>query len=167
MNNTTKEHMEIVNRILRYLKMTLGRGLLYKKNDTGDVEVFLDADWVGDVLDRRSTFGYCSYVWGKLVTWRSKKQSVVSRSSIEAEFRSLALGICEGIWIQRLLNELGIATEKPIKMFYDNQAAISIAKNLVHHDRTKHIEIDSFAKAHYKILQDLYSYKIPNDRHTH
>ncbi|KAL6323481.1 hypothetical protein AAG906_039054 [Vitis piasezkii] len=148
--------METVNRILRYLKMTLGRGLLYKKNDTGDVEVFLDADWVGDVLDRRSTSGYCSY-----------KQSIVSRSSVEAEFRSLALGICEGIWIQRLLNELGISTEKPIKMFCDNQAAISIAKNLVHHDRTKHIEIDSFAKAHYKILQDLYSYKIPNDRHTH
>ena len=157
MNNTTKELMETVNRILRYLKMTLGRGLLYKNNDTGDVEVFSDADRTSDVLGRRSTSGYCSYVWGKLVTWRSKKQSVVS-SSVEAEFRSLALGICEGIWIQRLLNELGISTEKLVKMFCDNQVAISIAKNPVHHDRTKHIKIDSFAKAHYKI---------PNDRHTH
>lgn len=67
---------------------------------------------------------------------------MVSRSSAEADFRSLALGICEGIWIQKLLSELGVTTTKPIKMFYDNQAAISIAKNPVHHDRTKHIEMD-------------------------
>ena len=73
MNNPTKEHMEAVNRILRYLKMTPGKGLLYKKNDTRDVEIFSDADWAGDMLDRRSTSGYCSYVWGNLVTWRSKK----------------------------------------------------------------------------------------------
>ena len=142
MNNATEEHMEAVNRILRYLKMTPGRGLLYKKNDTREVEVFLDADWAGDVSNRRSTSGYSSYVWVNLVTWRSKKQSVVSRSSAEAAFRSLAPGIYEGIWMQKLLNELGISTEKPIKMFYDNQAAISIAKNPVHHDRTKHIKID-------------------------
>ena len=134
--------MEAVNRILRYLKMTPGKGLLYKKNDTRDVEVLSDANWASDVLDRQSTSGYCSYVWGNLVTWKSKKQFVVSRSSAEAELRSLALGICEGIWIQRLLNELGISIEKLIKMFYDNQTAISIAKNLVHHDSMKHIKID-------------------------
>ena len=99
MNNPTEEHMEVVNRILRYLKMTPRKGLLYKKNDTRDVEVLSDANWAGDVLDRRSTSGYCFYVWGNLVTWKNKKQFVVSRSSVEAEFRSLALGICEGIWI--------------------------------------------------------------------
>ena len=72
----------------------------------------------------------------------STKQSVVSRSSGEAEFRALTLGICEEIWIQRLLGELGVTNEKPVKMLCDNQAAISIAKNPVHHNRTKHIEID-------------------------
>ena len=76
------------------------------------------------------------------MTWRSKKQSVVSRSSAESEFRALALGICEGMWILRLLKELRIETDSPIQMYCDNQAAISIAKNPVHHDRTKHIEID-------------------------
>ncbi|RVX13764.1 Retrovirus-related Pol polyprotein from transposon TNT 1-94 [Vitis vinifera] len=81
MNNPTEKHMTAVIRILRYLKMTPGKG-------------------------------YCSFVWGNLVTWRSKKQSVVARSSAEAEFRAMA------------------------------QAAISIAKNPVHHDRTKHVEID-------------------------
>lgn len=61
---------------------------------------------------------------------------------MESEYYALALGICEGMWFQRLLNELGITTMKTTRMFYDNQATINIAKNLVHHDKTKHIEID-------------------------
>lgn len=64
MNNPIEEHMEAVNIILKYLNMTRGKGLLYKKNDTKDVEVFSDADWASDVSDRRSTSGYCSYAWG-------------------------------------------------------------------------------------------------------
>ena len=142
MNNPTEEHIEVVNRILRYLKMTPGKSLLYKKNDARNVEIFSDVDWAGDISDKRSTSGYCSYVWRNLVTWRSKKQSVVARSSAEAEFRVLTLGICEGMWNHILLGELGMATEGPIKIYYDNKAAISIAGNPVHHDRTQHIEID-------------------------
>ncbi|RVW63213.1 Copia protein [Vitis vinifera] len=79
---------------------------------------------------------------GNLVTWRSKKQSVVARSSAEAECKALAQGICEGIWIKRVLSKLGQTSSSPILMMCDNQAAISIAKNPVHHDRTKHVEID-------------------------
>ena len=106
------------------------------------IKVYTDADRARDVTDRRSTSGYCSYVWGNLVTWRSEKQSVVSRSSAEVEFKALAFAICEGIWLKRLLGELGVFTEESIHMFCGNQAAISIAKNHVHHDKTKHIEID-------------------------
>ncbi|RVW63221.1 Retrovirus-related Pol polyprotein from transposon RE1 [Vitis vinifera] len=142
MNNPNEEHMEAVYRILRYLKLTLGKGLFFEKNQRRDIEVFSDADWVGSVQDRRSTSGYCTYVWGNLVTWRSKKQSVVSRSSAEAEFRAMAHDICEEIWLRRVLKELKISDEEPMKMFCDNQSTISIAKNPVHHDRTKHVEID-------------------------
>ncbi|XP_062103692.1 secreted RxLR effector protein 161-like [Humulus lupulus] len=142
MNNPTEEHVEAVTRILRYLKMTLGKGLLFRKNENKEIRVYTDADWAGDITNKRSTSGYCSYVWGNLVTWRSKKQTVVSRSSVEADFRALALGICEGIWLKKLLGELGVFTEESIQIFCDNQAAISIIKNHVHHDRTKHIEID-------------------------
>ncbi|RVW22853.1 Retrovirus-related Pol polyprotein from transposon TNT 1-94 [Vitis vinifera] len=109
----TEEYMEAVYRILRYLKMTPGKGLFFRKTENRDTEVYSDADWEGNIIDRRSTSGYCSFVWGNLVTWRSKKQSVVARSSAEAEYRALAQGI-----------------------------SISIAKNPVHHDRTKHVEID-------------------------
>ncbi|RVW64346.1 Retrovirus-related Pol polyprotein from transposon RE1 [Vitis vinifera] len=80
----TEEHMEAVYRILRYLKMTPGKGLFFRKTENHDTEVYSDADWAGNIIDRRSTSGYCSFVWGNLVTWRSKKQSVVARSSAEA-----------------------------------------------------------------------------------
>ncbi|RVW17801.1 Retrovirus-related Pol polyprotein from transposon RE1 [Vitis vinifera] len=142
MHSPTEEHMEAVYRILRYLKMTPGKGLFFRKTENRDTEVYSDADWAGNIIDRRSTSRYCSFVWGNLVTWRSKKQSVVARSSAEAEYRALAQGICEGIWIKRVLSELGQTSSSPILMMCDNQAAISIAKNPVHHDRTKHVEID-------------------------
>ena len=76
------------------------------------------------------------------MTWHSKKQQVVARSSAEAEFRALAHGVCEGIWLKRLLIELRIETEGLIEVLYDNQSTIAIAKNLMHHNRTKHVEID-------------------------
>ncbi|RVW52356.1 Retrovirus-related Pol polyprotein from transposon RE2 [Vitis vinifera] len=142
MNNPTKKHMTAVIRILRYLKMTPGKGLFFQRTTKKEIEIFSDADWAGSVTDRRSTSGYCSFVWGNLVTWRSKKQSVVARSSAEAEFRAMAQGICEGIWLNRLLEELRIPLKHPMVLYCDNQAAISIAKNPVHHDRTKHVEID-------------------------
>ena len=134
--------MNDVHCILRYLKMTPGKGLYFKKNTSRDVKIFSDADWAGSVTDRRSTSGYCSYVWGNLVTRRSKKQSVVSRSSAEAEFRAMAHGICEGIWLKLMLTELKFPMEDSMELMCDNQAAISIAKNPVHHDRTKNVEID-------------------------
>ncbi|RVW60619.1 Copia protein [Vitis vinifera] len=130
------------DRILQYLKKSPSRGLYFKKTSSREVEVFTDADWAGSLTDRRSTTGYCSYVWGNLVTWRSKKQSVVARSSAEAEFRAMAHGICEGMWLQRILKELGIISNSTLTVLCDNKATISIAKNPVQHDRTKHVEID-------------------------
>ncbi|KAK4277183.1 hypothetical protein QN277_015217 [Acacia crassicarpa] len=137
-----QKHLNEVYRILRYLKGSPGRGLLFKKTDKRNVELFTDADWAGDQDDRKSTSGYCTYVWGNLVTWRSKKQSVVARSSAEAEYRAVALGICEGIWIKRVLEDLRKCINLPIKVYCDNMAAINIAHNPVQHDRTKHVEID-------------------------
>ena len=106
------------------------------------IEVYVDADWVGSVSDRRSTSRYCTFVWGNLVTWRSKKQTVVARSNAEAELRLVAQGICEGLWLKILLAELEVPLQSPLEVFCDNKAAISIFHNPVHHDRTKHLEVD-------------------------
>ena len=76
------------------------------------------------------------------MTWRSKKQQVVSRSSVEAEYRGMTLGICELLWLRNLLNDLGVKPKATMKLYCDNKSAIDIAHNPVQHDRTKHVEID-------------------------
>ena len=143
MHSPNEDHLQAVFRILRYLKGSPGKGLLFTKQDQPlTIEAFTDADWASSVDDRRSTSGYCTFLGGNLITWRSKKQVVVARSSAEAEFRSVALGICELVWIKSLMKELRMTTEFPMKLYCDNKAAVSIAHNPVQHDRTKHVEID-------------------------
>lgn len=73
LNNTLEEHMNVVYRILRYLKGSPGRGLMFRKTLNRNLEIYTDEDWAGSPIDRKSTSGYCTYVWGNLVTWRSKK----------------------------------------------------------------------------------------------
>ncbi|KAA0060528.1 hypothetical protein IC582_014265 [Cucumis melo] len=137
-----EKHMEAVNRILRYLKNTPGKGLMFKKTNRKTIKAYTDSDGAGSVVDRKSTSGYCTFVWGNLVTWRSKKQNVMARSSAETEYRAMSLGICEEIWFQKVLSDLHQECETPLKFFSDNKAAISIANNLIQHDRTKHVKID-------------------------
>ena len=74
MHSPGPEHFDAAYRILKYLKGTPGKGLLFEKHGHLQVEVYTDADWAGSVIDRRSTSGYCTFVGGNLVTWRSKKQ---------------------------------------------------------------------------------------------
>ena len=141
MHNPSKQHMDAVVRILRYLKSAPGKGLLFSKHGNTDILGYSYSDWAGKG-DRRSTSGYLTFVGGNLVTWKSKKQKVVSLSSAEAEYRAMVKGICELLWLKRLMGELGFSSEKPMKLFCDNQSAIKIAENPVQHDRTKHVEID-------------------------
>ena len=94
--------------------------------------------------DRRSTSSYFTFVGGNLVTWKSKKHNVVARSSVEAEFKGIALGLCEALWLRLLLQDLGYLSRQPIWLFCDNKAACDIAHNPVQHDCTKHVEVDKF-----------------------
>ncbi|KAL4363255.1 hypothetical protein GQ457_04G023640 [Hibiscus cannabinus] len=135
------EHMAAAYRILKYLKKTPGHGLLFKKSSDRSIKVFTDSSWASNLTDRRSTSGYCTFLWGNLVTWRSKKQSLIS-SSAEAEFRALAQAICEGIWLLKLLREVDPNSADYFDLLSDNNSAIQIAKNPVQHDCTKHVEID-------------------------
>ncbi|RVW76140.1 Retrovirus-related Pol polyprotein from transposon RE1 [Vitis vinifera] len=145
MHNPGEQHMNAVMRILRYLKNAPKKRILFAKNvDHQSIEVYTDADWAGAVDDRRSTFGYFTFVGGNLVTWKSKKQNVVARSSAEAEFRGMTLGLCEALWLRLLLQDLGYLSRQPIRLFCDNKAACDIAHNPVQHDRTKYVEVDRF-----------------------
>ncbi|GAV77753.1 hypothetical protein CFOL_v3_21223 [Cephalotus follicularis] len=120
-------HWNAVIRILRYLKGNPGRGLVYRDYGHRRVEGFSDADWAGSPVDRRSTTGYCVFVGGNLVSWKSKKQSVVARSSAESEYRAMAHTTCELMWVRQLLTEIGFTEASPMQLWCDNQAAIRIA----------------------------------------
>jgi|UniRef100_A0A2N9GH69 hypothetical protein len=82
------------------------------------------------------------FIGGNFVTWHSKKQNVVARSSVEAEYRAISDVVCELLWLRILMGELGFNLEKPVNLYCDNKAAISIAHNPVQNDRTKHVEVD-------------------------
>src|SRR5207237_3011378 len=140
MHDPRTGHMDVVYRILRYLKSCPGKGAWFKKNNHLNVEGYCDAYWASCLDDRRSTSGYCVFVGGNLVSWRSKKQAVVSRSTAEAEYRALSQGLSEMLWVKNLLSELKLLRKGPLRVWCDNQSAISIANNPVQHDRTKHIE---------------------------
>ncbi|KAJ9539489.1 LOW QUALITY PROTEIN: hypothetical protein OSB04_032222 [Centaurea solstitialis] len=107
-----------------------------------NIEGFMDADYDGDLTSKRSTTGYCVFVGGNLVSWRSKKQNVVSRSSAESEYRAMAQTTCELIWLRNVLGEIGFSQSKPMNLWCDNEATIHIANNPVFHERMKHIEVD-------------------------
>ncbi|KAK2977888.1 hypothetical protein RJ640_022679 [Escallonia rubra] len=142
MSEPTVKHWVALEQILCYLKGAPGLGLLYSNHGHSYIECFSDADWAGSKLDRKSTTGYCVFVGGNLVSWKSKKQSVVSRSSAESEYRAMAQSTCEVMWICHLLEEISLKPPLPAKLWCDNQAARHIASNPVYHERTKHIEVD-------------------------
>ena len=142
MHDPREVHLQVAYRVLHYLKAHPGKGILFKKTSDVNLAVYTDADFAGSPTDRRSTTGYCTFLGGNLVSWRSKKQNVVARSSAEAEFRAMAAGVCELLWVKIILEDLKIQWTGPMKLYCDNKSAINIAHNPVQHDRTKPIEID-------------------------
>jgi deoxyxylulose-5-phosphate synthase len=100
MHSPSEEDIEAVFRILRYLKASLGKGFMFRKYNHLNIDGYTNADWAGNIVDRKSTSGYFTFVRGNLVTWRSKKRNVVALSSAEAEGRGMTKGLCELIWLK-------------------------------------------------------------------
>ncbi|KAK8930886.1 RNA polymerase sigma factor sigC [Platanthera zijinensis] len=135
-------HLQAFELILRYLKTAPGQGLIYKPSTSLSLVAYSDADYAGSLDDRRSITGFCTYFGVHLITWRSKKQTVVARSSAEAEYQTMTAVVSELTCLESLLNDLGLKISSPTTLFCDSQATIHIAKNPVFHERTKHIEVD-------------------------
>jgi len=135
-------HFDAATRVLRYLKGSVGEGLFLSASSSINLVGYADSNWAGCPTTRRSTTGYFTMLGSNPISWKTKKQPTISRSSAEAEYRSLATLSYELQWLKYLLSDLGIDHPQPITIYCDSQAAIPIAENPVFHERTKHIEID-------------------------
>ena len=161
MHEPNATHMNAAKRILRYLKESSDCGLVYTntykksshvnttwtprdhhvKNNEIIIEAFCDADWGGDLDDRKSTTGYCVFINGCLVSWYTHKQPTVALSSAEAELMGAVDVVKEIKWMKQMLEEMNFQVRTPVIVNIDNQSAMKIAENDVDHSRTKHIDI--------------------------
>jgi len=135
-------HLSAVKRILRYLRGTMHYGLLLRPSSPSELVVYTDADWAGCPDTRKSTSGYAIFLGGNLISWSSERQTTVSRSSAEAEYRAVANGVAETAWLRQLLQELHNPLSKSTLVYCDNVSAVYLSTNPVQHQRTKHVEID-------------------------
>jgi len=142
MHDPREPHMALIKRILRYVKGTLSAGLHLGTGPVDQITTYFDADRAGCPDTRRSTSGFCVFLGDNLVSWSSKRQTMVSHSSAEAEYRAVAHVVAECCWVRQLLQELHISVPLATVVYYDNVSAIYMTANPVHHRRTKHIEID-------------------------
>jgi hypothetical protein len=142
MHDPREPHLAFLKRILRYVKGTQSAGLSISAGPIDSLTAYSDADWAGCPDSRRSTSGYCVYLGDNLVSWSSKQQTTVSRSSAEAEYRAVAHAVAETCWLRQLLQELHTPLPSATIVYYDNVSAVYMTGNPVHHRRTKHIEID-------------------------
>lgn len=141
MHDPRSHHWMAVKRILHFLKGTITHGLHFRQG-TFVVTTYLDADWAEDPDDRHSTSGYAIFVGPNLVSWNSKKQPTVSKSSNESEYKSLALIAAELFWVCMLMRDLGIYIKFPPTIYCYNISAIALASNPIVHALTKNIEVD-------------------------
>lgn len=142
LHEPTTSHWTAVKRILWYIRFTIDVGLNFQRSNNLLLSAFSYADWAGSVDDRRSTGGFVVYLGPNLISWSARKQSTVSRSSTEAEYKSMANATSELIWMESLLVELGIKLGRLPCLWCDNLGSTYLYENPVFHARTKHVEID-------------------------
>jgi hypothetical protein len=160
MEDPREDHWTAVKRLLRYVKGTLDQAIIFPKGGDksglrltvfseappkakeGEPEftVFSDADMAGDIDGRRSTSGVLVFLGATPIAWQLLKQKIVALSTCEAEYVTGATAACQTVWLRRLLGELTGEKAHPPALMVDNQPAITLAKNPVLHDRSKHID---------------------------
>jgi len=142
MHAPTDSYWDVIKRILSYLKGTVTHGLRITFSSYLTLHGFIDADWPGSVDDRKSTGGYLVFFGQTSISWKSSKQRTIAHSSTEVEYKALANGTIEVIWLQYLLTDLQISSVSTPIIWCDNLGAIYLCANPVFHAHTKHVEVD-------------------------
>ncbi|KAK9666876.1 hypothetical protein RND81_14G217800 [Saponaria officinalis] len=135
-------HLRAALHVVRYLKTTENAALFYASDTDLTIRGFCDADWGACCSTCRSLTGQCIFLGDSLISWKTKKQKTVSKSSAESEYRAMSYTASELVWLHGLISDFGIAISLPITLHCDNKAAQHIAANPVFHERTKHLNID-------------------------
>ncbi|KAL2591732.1 hypothetical protein AAZV13_12G026300 [Glycine max] len=154
MQNPRHLHLIAIQRIIKYLLATSSRGLFFPTDATIQLQAYNDANWTGSPNTKKSTIGWCMFLGDAPVSWKCKKQESVSKSFIEAKYRSMSVACSENIWLRGLFSKLGYLQAAPTPLYVDNTSVIQIVANLVYHERTKHIEIDCHS------IREAYDHKI-------
>jgi hypothetical protein len=130
-------HHQAALQVLRYLKGSPDYGITYSRSGNSSLIGYSDSDWASDIETRRSVTGFVFLLAGGPISWSSKCQPTVALSSTEAEYMALAMTCCEGIFLKRLLGQLGLPIV-PLTLLGDNQSSLALVRNPVLHSRTKH-----------------------------
>ena len=133
MHDPQESHLTAMKRIMRYLRGTPDYGLLLRRSRFTDLVVYTDADWASCLDTRRSTSGYAVFLGDNLVSCSAKQQTVVSRSSAEAEYRAVANGMAEATWLRQLLLELQVPPSRCTLVYCDNISVVYLSNNPVQH----------------------------------
>jgi len=141
MEESSYSHCKVLKRILRYIRGTISLGLYYTKSGNYQLVGYSDSDWCRDVDDRKNTFRYVFFMGHITFTWLSKKQSIVTLSTCEAEYVAASWCICHAVWLRNLLSKLEMKQEEGTIIRVDNKSAIELVKNPVNHERSKHIDV--------------------------
>jgi len=142
-SSPTQLHYTHLLHVLWYLRATTSRRLFFPRSSPLHLQAYSDATWASDHSDRRSLSAYCVFLGSSLIAWKTKKQTAVSCSSAEAELRAMAIVTAEVIWLRWLLEDFGVTVSTPTPLSSDSTGAISIARDPVKHELTKHIGVDA------------------------
>jgi hypothetical protein len=142
MHNPCEPHLTAAKRIIRYLQGTLDHGLFLRRASTSDLIIYTDTECASCPDTRRSTLGYPVFLGDNLGSWSSKRQNVVSHSSSETEYHTMANGVAEACWLRQILVELHNPLSWATLFYCNNVSTIYLSTNPVQHHRTKHVEID-------------------------
>jgi hypothetical protein len=134
-----------VKHVLRYLRGTVGHGLRYTSSIDMIWKEYIESDWAGSAVDRKSTFGCCFTLGSFMVSWSSRKQTFVALNTAEEEYIALSMLVCEAVWLRKLLAYLSKHVLDSTISHYDNQSCMKISDNPMFHDKLNHIDI----KYHY------------------
>jgi len=161
MHAPTIAHLTMVRHILRYVKGTINNVLHFTSNNKLHFPSFLEADWVGCLTTQDSTTNYCVFLTRNLISWCTKKQHTILRSSTKAKYHVMANIAAKLTWLTYILRDLHIPMISPFMIYCDNTSALHMTVNPVFHACSKHIEIDYHFACEHVGLGKLITHHIP------